>query len=89
MMHECPSCYLRHNANNYFEICKSCIKKYPMLNSSGENISFHFVNANDGLYCKNEKTGILIFDERVCYINDIKCFVSDKHGDVIFNLFEK
>ena len=76
--YNCPICNNVHYTLIQYPtaICNMCIEKYGVENSEGQRISFHFLNSNEGFYCKNNETNILYFDEHMCFVNDTKCIAN-------------
>ena len=89
--YDCPVCLKSHMilARYPSAVCNNCLKQYPLVNSTGQKIQFGNLSISGGFYCKNLVTGLMYYDEHVCFVNNIKCIADEtQSGEFIINAIE-
>ena len=63
-------------------------RKYPILNSDGDELTFHNKDIFGGFFTKNKRTGETS-EDHICYINGVKCWADEyRFGGVLIVGFE-
>lgn len=90
--YDCPVCLKPHKTLVKYPtaVCNNCIQKYPPVNREGQRVEFGHLSPSGGFYCKNLSTGLMYYDDHVCYVNDIMCVADEaRFGDIVISAIEK
>ena len=90
--YDCPLCQKPHKtlARYSMAVCNTCLQTYPTVNSEGQRLAFGNLGLSGGFYCKNLDTGLMYYDDHVCYVNNTKCFADEaRFGGIVICAAEK